>query len=470
MVLFAIQNNMKKVLLILLLSAVMAHVIAQNNILDGYIRQGLEENYALEQQKISYYKSLSEFREARGLYYPGLSMNARFTFAEGGRTISFPIRDIFDGYNLENNLANPEIDLVTPDAFSNEEINFLRKTEHETKLSLTQPLFNTDLFYNTRIRRVLTTAKKKSLESSSRKLVAEIREAYFNYLKTEELNAWLEEAKRLSTEFVRVNERLLQNDKITPDVVYRAKAQDAMTDGEIVEARRQRQVACTYFNYLIGQPSDSPVAINDSVNVLPEFDSYEEMLSDALKNREELDQLEILGEASDYNIRMKSSGILPSLTAAAEYGFQGERYRFTGDYDYALVSVVMRWNLFEGFQKKEQLKQALFDRQNLELEKQDAIKKIEIEVSDGWYGFKAAEAAIHTSVLEEQAMRKAFDIIKRKYENGQSGLLEYTDAHTQWSQSVMNRIIRKYDYYIAYFNLLRISASEDIAYYMNDLP
>lgn len=470
MVLFAIQNNMKKVFMILLFLALMANVIAQNYVIDSYIRQGLEANYALEQQKISYHKSLSEFREARGLYLPGISINARFTLAEGGRTISFPIRDIFDGYNVANNLANPEIDLVIPDAFSNEEINFLRKTEHETKLSLIQPLFNTDLFYNTRIRRVLTTAEEKSFESSSRKLVAEIREAYFNYLKTEELNAWLEEAKRLSTEFVRVNERLLENDKITPDVVYRAKAQDAKTDGEIVEARRQRQVAHTYFNYLIGQSSDSPVVINDSVDVLPEFDSFEDLLSDALKNREELDQLEILGEASDYNVRMKSSGILPSLVAAAEYGFQGERYRFNGDYDYAMVSIVMRWDLFEGFQKKEQLKQALLDRQNLELEEQDAVKKIEIEVFDGWYGFKAAEAAMHTSVLEEQAMRKAFDIIIRKYENGQSSLLEYTDAHTQWSQSIMNRIIRKYNYYIAYFNLLKISASEDLAYYMNDLP
>lgn len=467
---FAIRINMKKALIVLSFTALIAQVVAQNPILDGYVRQGLEANYALEQQKISYRKSLSEFREARGLYFPGLSMNARFTLAEGGRTILFPIRDIFDGYNLENNLANPEIDLVTPDAFSNEEINFLRKTEHETKLLLTQPLFNTDLYYNSRIRRVLTTAEKKSLESSSRKLIAEIREAYFNYLKTEELNAWLEEAKRLSIEFVRVNERLLENDKITPDVVYRAKAQDARTDGEIVEARRQRQVARTYFNYLIGQPSDSPVAINDSVDVIPEFDSYEELLSDALKNREELDQLEILGEASDYNVRMKSSGILPSLAAAAEYGFQGERYRFNGDYDYAMVSIVMRWDLFEGFQKKEQMKQALLDRQNLEVEKQDAVKKIGIEVSDGWYGFKAAEAAMHTSLLEEQAMRKAFDIIKRKYENGQSGLLEYTDAHTQRSQSVMNRIIRKYDYYIAYFNLLKITASEDLAHYMNDLP
>jgi outer membrane protein len=462
---------MKKKLACLLICIVTVTLAsAQNDVLDEYIRQGIANNYELELQRINYNKSLSTWREARGMFMPGISVNARYTVAEGGRTIALPIRDIFGGYSMANNIANPNITLITPEQITNEQINFLRPTEQETKITLAQPLFNTDIIYNARIRNKMAEANEIAIRLSSRKLVADIREAYFNYLKAAEVSEWLEEAKALSREFIRVNERLMENDQITADALYRARAEDSKVDQQMAEARQQKQVAASYFNYLTGRPEGSTIMINDTVSVIPSFSSLDEVVTSSMANREELIQLDILNEAADDNVQRNSLGKLPTLAAVADYGFQGEKYRFTGDYDYLLASVVLRWDLFGGLQKKEKLHQALLDKQSMETNKLDTRRKIEIEVSKGWYGLQAAEAAMQTSVLEEDAMHKAFDIIRRKYENGQASVLEYTDARTQWSQSVMNRIIQKYDYYIDWYNLLRISASEEIDHYINEIP
>ena len=82
----------------------------------------------------------------------------------------------------QNSVDNPEIDLITPEFLTNEEFSFLRRTEQETKLTLSQPLFNSQIFYNIKIRRELSSAEQKKVEVSTRQLVDDIRKAYFTYL------------------------------------------------------------------------------------------------------------------------------------------------------------------------------------------------------------------------------------------------------------------------------------------------
>jgi outer membrane protein len=463
------MNDMKSICAaaVLFFVAAFTPAAAQNTVLDEYIRQGLAANKSLDQQRLMYLKTVSQESEAKGLFLPELSLNARYTVAHGGRTITFPVKDIFDGYSALNNYANPEIHLITPEEFKNEEIYFLRRTEQETKISLVQPLFNTDIFFNAKIQKEMSSAGSKQYAASARRLVYEIRKAYFTYLKAEELYDWTLEAKKLSAEFVRVNESLMKNDKITAGGLFRAKAEDARVDQEISEALRMKMVSQSYFNYLVGKPAEDPVIASDTPGILSFFSSADQVAASSLQAREELGQLDFIKNAADYGVRLYSSEKLPTIAAAADYGFQGEQYRFTGDDDYMLASLVLKWDLFDGFQKKEKLKQAMLDMQTAQAAIDDARQQIEMEARDAWYGFLAAGSAMQTSIAEQDAMEKAFEMINKKYENGQAGMLEYTDAKTEWSRSVMNRITKKYDYYIAYFNLLRVSASEDINNYIN---
>lgn len=140
------------------------NILAQENVLDNYVKLGLENNLALKQKYDSYEKSLEALREAKGLYFPDISLNARYSVSHGGRTIELPIGDLMNPlYSSLNGITgimaqNGDIlpTMIFPDtSINNEFINFLRPTEHETKVRIVQPIINAQIWNNYKIKKEL---------------------------------------------------------------------------------------------------------------------------------------------------------------------------------------------------------------------------------------------------------------------------------------------------------------------------
>ena len=146
-----------KFLIILILLS--AEFFAQNRILEVYVNEGLQNNLALKQRTFSLNKSLAALNEARGMFFPSIGINARYTRAGGGRSFEIPVGDLVNPiYTGLNQIIGGQ---VYPTNIPNEEINFLRKKEHETKLSLIQPLFQPAIYYNYKIKSKLSLAFKQ---------------------------------------------------------------------------------------------------------------------------------------------------------------------------------------------------------------------------------------------------------------------------------------------------------------------
>jgi outer membrane protein len=194
----------------LFLLSTMINVSGQTSVLDSYVKEGIENNLALKQQNLDYKQSLYAIDEARSYFFPQVSINARATFASGGRTIDFPIGDLLNPvYSTLNTLTTsnnfPQVE--------NEEIQFMRPFEHETKISLVQPVFNPTIYYNTRIKKELANSKSINKTIYQRNLIAEIKTAYFNYLKANKAVELIDETRKLVLENIRVNESLLKTIK-----------------------------------------------------------------------------------------------------------------------------------------------------------------------------------------------------------------------------------------------------------------
>ena len=61
-----------------------------------------------------------------------------------------------------------------------------------------------------------------------------------------------------------------------------------------------------------------------------------------------------------------------------------------------------------------------------------------------------AAISIEAAELQVETTEKAFQIIYRKYDQGQAGLIEYIDARTAMTNAKENLIVAKYDYLISY--------------------
>ena len=437
--------NKSMVLLVVFMGS---RIHGQEQVLSNYIEEGLKNNLALKQKEFSYRRSMAALSEARGMFLPAVSIEARYSRAGGGRIIDLPIGDLMNPvYQTLNSLlqlfgqSSP-----FPADLPNQRIPFLREREQETKLRVIQPVFQPAIYYNYKIRRALADIESLSRTVYGRQLVADIQTAYYNVLKTGRVVALLNETRTLLTEHVRVTESLLKNDKVTLVDVYRAKAELYSLEQQQAEAEKNRTLAASYFNFLLNRPLDA--FIDQSAKSTPVADApwtADEAESLAVANREELKQLDRAVGLMASKAALSHTSFLPGVTAVLDWGYWGENYRFTEKDDYWMASVVASWNLFNGFQDRSKIDQAKLEQKERRSELEAVCSRIRMQAREAWENLRVAGKSLPAAGERLLAARKSFDLIDRKYREGMSPQIELLNARNTLTQAELNAAVCDYD-------------------------
>ena len=445
---------MKKIQAIFFISLIATGLSAQSGILDAYVNEGLQNNLSLRQKEINFLKSQQLLKQARALFYPDISLNARYTVAEGGRIIDFTAGTMLNPVyqTLNSLLGSSQFQDI-----ENQEFAFYRPTEHETKVQLIQPIIDTRLLYNQKINKELGNAIRADADAYSRQLVAEIKTAYFNYLKTTRLLELLDHTKSLLVENIRVNQRLFENDKVTIDYVYRSKAELSKLEQQYAEGLKSHHVARGWFNFLLSRPMDTDILSDPGLDTVQLTDRLERLTDRAIATREELQMLASYSRVADNHLGMNQGNKLPSLYAAVDYGFQGTHYEFNGKQDYVLASLVLRWNIFHGFENRAKISEARMEQDLRQTQLEETEKQIRLQIINAYYALLAEGESIEASRDELSSARNAFRVVERKFEEGQASLIEFMDARNGMTQAEQHLIISEYDYHIRYAEMERFA-------------
>ena len=424
--------------------------------LDDYVKLGLENNLALKQKEISYQKSLEALKEAKGLFFPNISLNARFSVATGGRTIDLPIGDLLNPvYATLNQIIRenkfPQIE--------NQSFMFFRPEEQETKIRMVQPVFNADIYYNSKIKKELTQTEKVSADQYRQELVAEIRKAYYNTAMADGIVNMLNNTRMLLEENVRVNQKLVDNGKITIDNLYRAQTEMSKFDQKVQVALKNKEIASAYLNFLLNRSLTEPIILSEP-DILPGLvagsDTYRES---ALSNREELKKLDLYDHITGLQVKMNQAGALPSVMIVADYGIQGEKYKINKDADFGQASAVLTWDLFAGYQNRSKIRQAKLQKEMLGQQSEEVRLQIELQVINALNELKSSQSGIESATSQVKTAREGFRLVKRRYEEGQANLIEFIDARTTLTQAEENLIISKFTYLVDYAEFEKVCAN-----------
>jgi outer membrane protein TolC len=453
------------VLLILLGGTQNERVFAQSPppVVDRLVQEAIERNLSLKQEEIALRKTQAALAQARGQYLPRLDVQARYTRADGGRTIDFPVGDLLNpAYRTLNDLTQtqqfPQVD--------NQEIEFLRPEEQETTLQLRQPIFNPEIVYGARARRHQRSAQQASVETVRHELVRDVRVAYFQYRKAQARVEILEAAQDLVRENRRTNERLVQAAKTTRDAVYRAEVEVLRVQQQIDDARAAVDQARRYLNVLRNRRAEAPIpeATVDVETLIdrqmtglrravggPILASQAEAEMDTgtsgswTGNRPELDRLDAAVDAAEAQRRAAQTGYLPTVSLAVDAGIQGEQYGFSGEQPFVLGSVVLQWNLFDGFGTRREVEQRQLEADRLRTRREDVAQQIGLEVQTALDEVRVAHRSVETAEARVTAARESFRLTSRRYEEGRANQVEYTDARTTLTEAELNRTVTRYD-------------------------
>ncbi len=438
-------------------------IYSQENILDAYIDKALKNNITLQQKEYSYQKSLEALKESKRMFLPTVSAEASFTRAEGGRTIDFPVGEMMNPVYSNLDAVNQTLHQTIPDypevstypEIEDYSISLIRETEQETKLQVSMPLFNAIIIQNHKISKGLADVESINVDIYKRELVEEVKTAYYQFLKADKAMFLYNNSLKIVEQNLKARQSLYDNEKITIDELYAAKAQVSEMEKNIADATKQQIMAKAWFNFLLNVELDSEIQISTELDFSPCLITLEESKSMSATYREELSQMDKYIEIQDNKVKMEQGQYLPKISAGAQYGFQGTDYSFTSDYDLALVGVTLKWNLFTSGQQKSKVNQARYERQITESKKQEIELQIQMDVMDSWYSVQTAQKSIDLAQQELQNYDKSYKLVEKKYQQGMANYFEYSNALNNKINAENKLIISRYDYLIEQAKLER---------------
>ena len=435
---------------------------AQSSILDNYVQEGIANNLALSKEELSVKQRMLAIKEAKGMFLPNVSFNADYTLAGGGRTIQFPIGDLLNPIYDRLNQLSGSSDFSSN--LPNEEVQFLPNNFHDTRFRVVQPIINPDLYHNLNTKRAELAMQEAGRDAFKNQLVEEIRVAYFNYLQTEEMVNIYEKTEEVLQEVLRVNQKLVENQKATKDVVYRSEFELSQLEQQQAQALRNKEAARNYFNFLLNRPLSEPITVDENLKENAFMDTLPADLGEiALQNRKELRQLTHALSANHEAIQLYRHSRLPRLSAILDAGYQGFEYKFNDDQDYWMGAISLQWDLFKGFQNQARVQQLSVQEDIIQKNYTELEKQIQLEVTDNLNQLTASERSVQAARKGVQSAYQNFDIIQKKYRQQQATLLELLDARNTFTTSQINATIAHYDY-LKKIAMLESSMGGDVSF------
>jgi len=417
---------------------------SQSLILDQYIQEGLKSNLQLQQEELSYERRVEDLELARALFMPQLGLNASYSFANGGRKISIPIGDLLNPvYSTLNSLTKTSNFPMV----ENQSTQFLPNNFHDTKLRVIQPIFNSDIYFNYKAQKELVSVQQAQKNAYENELKFNIASSYYQYLETEASLRILHQTRTILQEFLKINQRLVANDKATKDVVLTADYELNKLHQQLAEAEKNKAVAKSYFNFLLNRDLNATIEQDTVlVNKLPVNYNLQELTITALDNRQELKQAQGgIAATSELTSLNKAGMALPKISVVGDAGYQGYQYKFNGDQQYWLVQFSLTWDIFKGGEKSSRVQQAKIDYRIAENRMEQLKRQIELQVIQAYHEFEAAQRSFATSLSGVKSTERSFQIIRSKYSEGQAIMLEYLDAENRLTTARMTQVINTYE-------------------------
>lgn len=421
---------------------------AQEATLDELVAEGLRANLGLLQATLRDQQSVAGVREARAGFLPTLDIDARYSQQSGQIDFGPLINPIYATLN----------ELTGTNQFPTN-LSFTLPLNQDMRLRAAVPLYNPRVIASSRLSQAQRDVSEASLAVQARALAAEIQLAWLRHATARRSAELLHNTVPILLENERVSERLVAAGSATPDSVSRARADRSGVEQRLAQAERLRDAAARDLNQLLQRPLETPIpVIPDSALFQPVPLTLGEAIASGLRDREEVRQASSGVQAAGAQVRLASAGFLPTVTLAADYGFQGNDLRFSSDNDFAIASLLLQWNLFRGGADQARRDQAQLGRKAAEAALAEARQRVELDVRQAHDAAQVAEREIAVARDRLAGAEHTFALVRRRYEEGLAPHLDFTQARSDLTNAGLNLILTRYAYVARLVDLERAAA------------
>ena len=282
----------------------------------------------------------------------------------------------------------------------------------------------------------------------------EIYSSFWNYFKAEKQVELIEEYTHSLDEDLRKTKDFVDNGLATMNDFLKLQLQAANTMLQLIDAKNSREIARATFNKSLGLKLTDSTEIETSFQ-LPheEIIIYDDLLTDAINNREELKSLGFKIKAGEDRITAANSDWWPKLYASAIfflYNVNAETFSIDDErMQLWFAGLSLSWDLWNwGYtsSKSEQAEEeVLQSKEYLELLKE----QIEIEVYNAYLALNSHKEKIKVSQFAVLSAQENFRITNDKYDSQMATTNDLIDAEVDLLNSQTKLTISQADYELA---------------------
>ncbi len=258
----------------------------------------------------------------------------------------------------------------------------------------------------------------ESLRGTQMGVIAQVARAYYaGQLGVAQLRVAAQALRSAEADLERAENRRTAGMATDADVlsirVHLAKVRE-----EQIQRTADVEVARAALNDAMGLPLGTVHDLTTSLLELPipqnTLDSLEQA---AIAERPEIRQAQLARDIADTRQADARSNYRPQVVARG--AFEADRQRFVnqGGTNW-LVSIGLRWNLFNGFADKAKIEASVAAQRQADAERARAESGVRLQVRQAWVNLRAAQQRIETARVAAEEAEESLRISQNRYEAG----------------------------------------------------
>ena len=409
---------MKRILLVLLLGVPVGAQDAAMSLNDA-VRLALDKNKSIEASNAAKKGADTRISEARSGFLPKVNYSESWARSDNPVFVfsSLLTQKQFGAQNFQIGSLN------NPDYLNN----------FQSQLTADQVLY--DAGQTNRAIRSAQLGKDITSEEGRRtemEVIAGVVRAYYDtLLSADQLNATSQAMRSAEADLERAN--AIRSAGMSTDVdTLSIRVHLASVREQQIRREADVDVARAALNDAIGLPLEAPHTLTTPlvpmVVPLPEG-SLADQQNNAIALRPEARQAKLATSLADTQAASARSSLLPQVTLHG--AFEADRQRFvTQGGDNWLVSIGLRWNLFNGFSDKARIEESKFAQQRSSAEEARADSAIRLQVHRAYADLHAATQRIEVAKASVAEAEESLRITQNRYEAGISNVTDLLRTET----------------------------------------
>lgn len=294
-------------------------------------------------------------------------------------------------------------------------------------------------------------AAQALLDKEKSEVILKVKKAFYTLLLADEFSRLNKEILNNSLAHLASLRARYQSGEISESDILSIESTLSSVDEAYEASLNQVESSRALLGNLLYLDQGVEVSADGEFDYLPQEIVYEEAFLRAITLRPEIKQYAAQEEAGRKAVEIAKAESRPSIYASWDY-YSRSHAASTGSRgwnDYNVLGLNFSWPIFDGWQTKAKVEEAIADLKSAQLSKEKIAKDISLELKEAYLGLKNAMSRIKSSRSQIDLYKDTFRISQEKYEQGLVSSLDLDDARLGYEVVLFNQKEASYDYLIA---------------------